>query len=151
MRLCRGLGLLIGSSLLAQLVVNVAVINADLLSPGHPAVVAALLDGMVLARVPLFIFASLQASLLPGLAGAVAAGQYNSFRRQVARGSGIVAVLGIAGGLFAVILGPWLVPAAFGARRILGLGRLRPAGGRDDLLHARDGPGPGRDGPEPPP
>jgi O-antigen/teichoic acid export membrane protein len=118
--MCRGLGLLIGSSLLAQLVVNVAVISADLLSPGRPAVVAALLDGMVLARVPLFIFASLQAALLPGLAGAVAAGQYQVFGRLVARASGTVAVLGIAGGLLAASLGPWLIPVLFGARRVLG-------------------------------
>ena len=68
MQLSRGLGLLIGSSMLAQLVVNVPVISADLLAPGTPAVAGALLAGMVLARVPLFIFASLQAALLPGLA-----------------------------------------------------------------------------------
>jgi O-antigen/teichoic acid export membrane protein len=120
MRLCRGLGLLIGSSLLAQVVVNVAVINADLLSPGQPAVVAALLDGMVLARVPLFIFAALQAALLPGLAAAIAAGHYRIFRRLVVRASGIVAALGVAGGVLAVSIGPWLIPAAFGARHILG-------------------------------
>jgi O-antigen/teichoic acid export membrane protein len=119
-RLCRGLGLLIGSSLLAQLVVNVAVINADLLSPGEPAVVGALLDGMVLARVPLFIFASLQAALLPGLAGTVAAGQYRSFSRLVARAGGVVTVLGVVGGVLAVSLGPWLIPVLFGARHILG-------------------------------
>jgi O-antigen/teichoic acid export membrane protein len=120
MQLSRGLGLLIGSSLLAQLVVNVAVINADLLSPGHPAVVAALLDGMVVARVPLFVFASLQAALLPGLAGAIAAGQFRHFWRLLARASAIVAGLGLAGGLLAVIFGPWLIPVLFGARHILG-------------------------------
>lgn len=117
--MCRGLGLLIGSSLLAQLVVNVAVINVDLLSPGQPAVVGALLAAMVLARVPLFIFASLQAALLPGLAGAIAGGQYLSFGRLVARASGLVAGLGIAGGLLAVLLGPRLAPVLFGVRAIL--------------------------------
>jgi O-antigen/teichoic acid export membrane protein len=122
MQMWRGLGLLIGSSLLAQLVVNVAVINADLLSPGHPAVVGALLDGMVLARVPLFIFASLQAALLPGLAGAIAAGQFGNFWRLVGRASALVAGLGVAGGLVAVIFGPWLIPVLFGARRILDSG-----------------------------
>lgn len=119
LQLCRGLGLLIGSSLLAQVVVNVAVIDADLLSPGQPTVVAALLDGMVLARVPLFIFAALQAALLPGLAGAAAAGQFRSYWRLVALASGIVAGLGVAGGLLAVIFGPWLIPVLFGARRVL--------------------------------
>jgi O-antigen/teichoic acid export membrane protein len=74
----------------------------------------------VLARVPLFIFASLQAALLPGLAGAIAAGQFAAFWRLVARASGLVAGLGLAGGLVAVIFGPWLNPVLFGARHILG-------------------------------
>jgi O-antigen/teichoic acid export membrane protein len=118
--MCRGLSLLIGTSLLAQVVVNVAVIDVDLLSPGHPAVVSALLAAMVLARVPLFIFASLQAALLPGLAGAIAAGQYRDFRRLVVRASGTVATLGIAGGLVAVLAGPRLAPVLFGVRPLLG-------------------------------
>jgi O-antigen/teichoic acid export membrane protein len=109
----RGLGLLIMTMLLAQLVANVAVINIRLLSPGDPAVVGALLAAMVLARVPLFVFASLQASLLPGLAGAMAAGDTVRFRRLMARGCGIVTALGLAGGIPAVILGPWLTRVLF--------------------------------------
>jgi O-antigen/teichoic acid export membrane protein len=120
MQMCRGLGLLIGSSLLAQLVVNVAVITVHLLSPGSPAVVGALLAGVVLARVPLFVFASLQAALLPGLAGAVAAGESRRYRRLLVRASGTVVALGIAGGLIAVVLGPWLAPVLFGVRHVLG-------------------------------
>jgi O-antigen/teichoic acid export membrane protein len=118
--MCRGLGLLIGSTLLAQLVVNIGVVNAKLLSPGNAAVVGALLSAIILARVPLFIFASLQASLLPGLAGAVAAGEQPRFRRLVLRGSAIVMALGLAGGLIAVVLGPWLVQVLFAAHRVLG-------------------------------
>jgi O-antigen/teichoic acid export membrane protein len=118
--MCRGLGLLIGSTLLAQLVVNIGVINAKLLSPGNAAVVGALLAAIILARVPLFVFASLQASLLPGLAGAVAADEQPRFRRLVLRGTAIVAALGLAGGLIAVVLGPWLVQVLFAAKRVLG-------------------------------
>jgi O-antigen/teichoic acid export membrane protein len=118
--LCRGLGLLVASTLLAQLVVNAAVINLKLLSPGHPAVVYALLAAMVLARVPLFIFASLQASLLPGLSGAVAAQQQARFRRLLLHGCEIVTVLGLAGGIAAVTVGPWLLRLLFAARPVLG-------------------------------
>ena len=118
--MCRGLGLLIASTLLAQIIANIAVVNAKLLSPGHAAVVGALLSAIVLARVPLFIFASLQASLLPGLAGAIAAGERSLFRRLVIHGAAIVAALGLAGGLIAVILGPWLVQVLFNAHRVLG-------------------------------
>ena len=149
--MCRGLGLLIGTMLLAQLVVNVAVINVRLLSPSDNAVVVALLAAMVLARVPLFVFISLQASLLPGLAGAIAAGDLARFRQMLARGCAVVTILGLAGGLPAVLLGPWLVRVLFAARPVLGYAGLRLARGRDAVLHARDGPGPGRDGTVPPP
>jgi O-antigen/teichoic acid export membrane protein len=118
--MCRGLGLLIGTMLLAQLVVNVAVINVRLLSPGDNAAVVALLAAMVLARVPLFVFASLQASLLPGLAAAIAADDQARFRQLMARGCAIVTLLGLAGGVPAVVLGPWLIRVLFAARPVLG-------------------------------
>lgn len=117
--MCQGLGLLMATMLLAQIIVNVAVINVRLLSPGNSAVVPALLDAMVLARVPLFVFASLQASLLPGLAAAIAARDQARFRQLLVRGCGIVTVLGVAGGLPAVVLGPWLIRVLFNARPVL--------------------------------
>jgi O-antigen/teichoic acid export membrane protein len=116
----RGLVLLIPTMLLAQLVVNIAVINVRLLSPRDPAVVGALLAAMILARVPLFVFTSLQASLLPGLAGAIAAGDQARFRQLVGRGCVIVAVLGIGAGVPGAILGPWLSRVLFAARPALG-------------------------------
>ena len=114
------LALLIGTMLLAQVIINAAVISVRLLSPGDPAVVGALLAAVVLARVPLFVFTSLQTSLLPGLAGAVAAGDRARFRQLLARSCGVVAILGVAGGLAAIILGPWLTQVLFGARPVLG-------------------------------
>lgn len=119
-RLCRMLGQLTITMLLAQLVVNIAVITQKVLQPGSPAVVGALLSAMVLARVPLFVFTSLQASLLPGLAGAVAANAIGRFRRLMIRGAGIVTALGLAGGILAVAFGPWLIQVLFGARPVLG-------------------------------
>lgn len=118
--MCRGLGLLIPTMLLAQLVVNVAVINVRLLSPGDPAVVGALLAAMILARVPLFVFTSLQASLLPGLAAAIATGDQARFRQLVGRGCAVVAALGIGAGVPAALLGPWLTRLLFAARPVLG-------------------------------
>lgn len=114
------LGLLIATMLLAQLIINLAVVNIRLLSPGDPAVVGALLAALVLARVPLFVFMSVQTSLLPGLSGAIAVGDPVRFRLLLARGCAIVTVLGIAGGLPATILGPWLTRVLFGARPVLG-------------------------------
>jgi len=114
------LGLLIATMLLAQVLMNAAVISVRVLSPGSPAVVGALLAAAVLARVPLFVFTSLQTSLLPGLAGAIAAGDRARFRRLLRRSCAVVVVLGIAGGLLATILGPWLTQVLFGAQPVLG-------------------------------
>jgi len=114
------LGLLIGTMLLAQVLINAAVISVRLLSPGSPAVVGALLAAAVMARVPLFVFTSLQTSLLPGLAGAIAAGDRAGFRRLLSRSCAVVVVLGIVGGLPATILGPWLIQVLFGAHPVLG-------------------------------
>jgi len=116
----RRLGLLIGTMLLAQVLINAAVISVRLLSPGSPAVVGALLAAAVMARVPLFVFTSLQTSLLPGLAGAIAAGDPARFRRLLRRSCAVVAVLGVVGGLPATILGPWLTQVLFAARPVLG-------------------------------
>lgn len=113
------LGLLIITMVLAQLIMNAAVINVRLLSPGDPAVVGALLAAAVVARAPLFIFTSVQTSLLPGLSGAIASGDRARFRMLLARGCGAVTVLGTGGGLLAAFLGPWLIRTLFGARPVL--------------------------------
>jgi O-antigen/teichoic acid export membrane protein len=118
-RLLRGLGLLIASSLLAQVVVNVAVVNARLLAPGE-ATAGAVLAALVLVRVPLFVFASLQAPLLSGLAARVAAGDTGGFRQLLRRGVAVAAALGAAGGVPVVLCGPWLVTVGFGAPDMVG-------------------------------
>jgi O-antigen/teichoic acid export membrane protein len=82
-------------------------------------VVGALLAAAVLARAPLFVFTSLQTSLLPGLADAVAAGDRARFRHLLTRSCGVVVVLGVAGGLVTTILGPWLTHVLFAARPVL--------------------------------
>jgi O-antigen/teichoic acid export membrane protein len=120
--LCRGLGLLAVSALLAQLVVNVAVINVRLLAPDDVVVAGALLSALVLVRVPLFVFASVQASLLPGLSAAVAAGDTTGYRRLLGRALAVVTLLGAGGAVVAVALGPWLVRVLFAAPDVLHAG-----------------------------
>ena len=114
------LGLLIATMLLAQVVINVAVINVRLLSPGDPALTGALLAAVVLARVPLFVFTAVQTSLLPGLCGALAAGDRARYRLLLGRTCAAVTVLGLVGGVPAIILGPWLTRVLFAARPVLG-------------------------------
>ncbi|MFR9777142.1 lipopolysaccharide biosynthesis protein [Micromonospora sp. MS34] len=120
--LVRGLGLLTVSSLLSQVVVNIGVINVRLLDPDDVATAGALLSALVLVRVPLFVFASLQASLLPGLATSAATGDLPGFHNLLRRALGIVTALGVLGGLGAVALGPWLVGVLFDASDVLGFG-----------------------------
>ncbi|MEH1056806.1 polysaccharide biosynthesis protein [Micromonospora sp. CPCC 206171] len=120
--LLRGLGLLTVSSLLSQVVVNVGVINVRLLDPSDVTTAGALLSALVLVRIPLFVFASLQASLLPGLATSATTGDLRGFHSLLRRALGIVTALGVLGAIGAIALGPWLVGTLFDAAGVLGHG-----------------------------
>ncbi|WP_327253446.1 lipopolysaccharide biosynthesis protein [Streptomyces sp. NBC_01244] len=115
-----GLGPLVVSTLLSQVVVNAAVVSTKLLAPEDGALVAGLLNAIVLARVPLFVFGSLQASLLSGLSTAAAAGDRAGFSRLLGRTSLVVTALGLAGGVPATLFGPWLIEVLFKAEAGLG-------------------------------
>ncbi|MFD0272445.1 lipopolysaccharide biosynthesis protein [Kitasatospora sp. NPDC127111] len=118
--LVTGLGLLTGSTLLAQLMVNAAVVSVGLLSPSSKALIAALLNAVVLARVPLFAYAAIQASLVSSLSGAAAAGNHAEFRKVLLRTGGIVVLMCTAAGLPTVVLGPWAIRLFFKAQDVLG-------------------------------
>lgn len=119
-RLTAGLLALVPTTLLAQLMVNISVISVKLLAPQDTAFITALLSAVVLARVPLFVFGSLQASLLRGLSAAVAAGDRHAYRQLLLRTVKVTGLLGGSGGAAAVLLGPWLVPRLFGSPDLLG-------------------------------
>ncbi|MEG3637155.1 lipopolysaccharide biosynthesis protein [Micromonospora palythoicola] len=120
--LLRGLTLLTVSSLLAQVVVNVGVINVRLLDPTDVATAGALLSALVLVRIPLFVFGSMQAALLPGLSTAAAIGDEPAFRTLLRRSLAVVTALGALGGILAALFGPWLVRALFDTPDVLGHG-----------------------------
>ncbi|MFJ7587208.1 hypothetical protein ACIQZO_07395 [Streptomyces sp. NPDC097617] len=113
--LVRGLGPLTASTLLAQVVVNAAVMSAQLLEPTRTELIAGLLSALVLARVPLFVFGSLQASLLSGLSTVVAGGDDQGFARMLRKACLVVLGLGVVGGVPAVLIGPSLIEVLFGA------------------------------------
>ncbi|MCZ7422826.1 MULTISPECIES: polysaccharide biosynthesis protein [unclassified Micromonospora] len=120
--LLRGLALLTVSSLLAQVVVNIGVINVRLLDPTDVATAGALLSALVLVRIPLFVFGSMQAALLPGLSTAAATGDEPAFRTMLRRSLAVVTALGALGGALAALFGPWLVRALFDTPDVLGHG-----------------------------
>lgn len=113
--LCAGLGILVASSLLAQVVANIGVINVQVLENDDSAVAGALLSALILARIPLFVFASLQASLLPALARHIASGDIDGYRNQLRKALAVVGLLGVAGAVVAVAIGPWLAGIMFNA------------------------------------
>lgn len=99
--------LLLGSVMAAALV-NAGPLGVDVLAhSGDAEKVTAFGNGVLLARIPLFLFQAVQASLLPRLARLAAKGDLTEFVQGLALLLKIVvgvAVLGTAG---AYVLGPW--------------------------------------------
>ncbi|MEU8541657.1 hypothetical protein AB0C52_17015 [Streptomyces sp. NPDC048717] len=114
------LGMLVGSTLLAQVLVNVAVISTKLIASQDSALVAALLSALVVARVPVFVFGAFQASLLAGLSTARAENDTPGYRRLLLRACSMTAGMGLSFGVAAAVLGPLLLPVLFGAPDVLG-------------------------------
>ncbi|MFM8794103.1 MAG: hypothetical protein ACKOFF_04295 [Acidimicrobiales bacterium] len=119
------LGWLLLGSIMSATLVNAGPIGVDILATsGDAARVTAFGNGVILARVPLFLFQAVQAALLPRLARLAAQGDLEEFRagfRNLMVVVGAIAVLGVAGS-FAV--GPTVLDVVYGGgldRRTLGL------------------------------
>ena len=116
--------LLLGSIMGATLV-NAGPLGVDVLaSSAEAAKVTAFGNGVILARIPLFMFQAIQAALLPRLARLAAQGDLQEFRNgfnKLMVVVGGIAVLGVVGS-FAV--GPKILDVVYGGgldRRTLGL------------------------------
>ena len=115
------LGFLLLGSLLGQTLVNIGPVAVRLLAPsGDSAAASRFLAGLVLSRVPLFLFQAVQASLLPRLAAHAAAGRRDEFRTVLLRLVAFVSLLGVLATLLAWALGPWAVRVLFGGAYELG-------------------------------
>ena len=120
--LSRALGWLLAGSLFAQVLVNAGPLAVKLLaSDQEHATAGRFLAGLVLARVPLFLFASVQAALLPELAGLAAAGRSRAFASGLRRILIVVVILGAAAVAAAPTVGPAGLRILFGEE--FGLGR----------------------------
>ena len=109
------LGWLLGATLASQALANGAVILAQLaMGPGQEAVAGSLLIGLVVARVPLFLYAAVQASLLPRLAEVRAHRDLPGFVRLLASTTAVVTALGVANIVAVALFGRWLMRALFG-------------------------------------
>ncbi|RBY86565.1 hypothetical protein DQ241_13735 [Blastococcus sp. TF02A-30] len=111
----RAIGWLTLGALASQFVVNAAPVAVNVLAGAEEQARAGIfISVLVLARVPLFLFAAIQASFLPGMAALAAAGDVAGFRRRLDLVAGGVAALGAAGLVVIVALGPWLVRLLYG-------------------------------------
>ncbi len=102
------LGWLLVGSVCAATLLNAGPITASLLAPeGADGLVTAFSYGVLLSRIPLFLFQAVQAALLPRLSQQAARGQFAEFRSGLRRLTFLVIVVGVAGTIGASILGPW--------------------------------------------
>lgn len=77
-----GISWLIAAALLSQALVNASTLLARLLDRDAPELVGHLQAGLLIARVPLLLFAAVPAALMPHLAAMAATGQFAAMRRR---------------------------------------------------------------------
>lgn len=119
------LGWLLVGSVMAAGLVNAGPIATNLLAgEGEGSLVTRFGYGVILARVPLFLFQAVQAALLPRLSRLAATGEMDEFRQGFRRLMKLVLLVGVVGVLGAFFLGPFAVDTLYEAelsRRTLAL------------------------------
>ena len=123
--LSTNLGALLAGSVFAQGLANAAMIAPNLLAEAtEKGDVKRLFNGVIVARVPLFLFQAVQAALLPKLAALASGRSWEEFRLQLTRLLGAVAAIGVVGTVGGYAVGPFVVELLFAAElghRDLGL------------------------------
>jgi O-antigen/teichoic acid export membrane protein len=110
------LGWLLLGSVFAAALLNAGPITATLLAQDGPDdSVTRFSYGVLLSRIPLFLFQAVQAALLPGLSRLAARGELIEFRNGLQRLMYVVIGVGIAGTLGSLVLGPWAIRVAYEA------------------------------------
>lgn len=113
--LSTALGWLLFGSVLAQALPNIPVLAVELLSTEDQAgAVSDFQVGLIVARVPLFLFLAVQAALLPKLSALAGAGRIEEFKSGFRRLVMVVLAIGGLGTLAAFAIGPWAVRLLWG-------------------------------------
>jgi O-antigen/teichoic acid export membrane protein len=113
-------GFLVAGSLLGQFLVNVGPLAVKVLArSSETAAPGTFLNGLLIARIPLFFFQAVQASLLPALAALAATGKLAEFRHRLLRLLIGVALVGAASVAGSTLLGPYIVSHFFGSGFVL--------------------------------
>lgn len=110
------LGWLLLGSVFAAALLNAGPITMSLLAEeSEKSFVTTFSYGVLLARVPLFLFQAVQAALLPGLSRLAARGELAEFRSGMKRLSVVVVGVGIIGTTGAFLLGPFAIDLVYQA------------------------------------
>jgi O-antigen/teichoic acid export membrane protein len=115
--LSSSLGALLAASVLAQALVNAGVVAVKLLAtgPNEDKIVSTFFVGVVVARLPLFLFQAVQAALLPKLTQLATSGEIDEFKKGFQKLVAVVASVGVIGVVGALVVGPAVVDKAFAA------------------------------------
>ena len=114
--LAPALGALLVASVSTAVVLNVSPLAVELLAgPAEVDAAGRFLNALLVARVPLFFFQAVQASLLPKLSALAADQQFDEFRRVLGRLLALVGALGLAAVVACALVGHRVVEVAFGA------------------------------------
>jgi O-antigen/teichoic acid export membrane protein len=112
------LGWLLLGSVCSATLLNAGPIAASVLAPDTDAartLVTEFSYGVLLARIPLFLFQAVQAALLPKLSRLAATGQFDEFRSGLKRLMLVVVGVGVVGTAGAFVLGPWAIDIVYDA------------------------------------
>jgi O-antigen/teichoic acid export membrane protein len=108
------LGALLAASVFSMSLMNAAMIAAKLLAEeSEKAEVKKIFNGVIVARVPLFLFQAVQAAMLPKLSALAGARRFHEFRSSLKNLLQAVVGIGIAGAVGGFLLGPLVVEIAF--------------------------------------
>jgi O-antigen/teichoic acid export membrane protein len=108
------LGWLLAASIFTNGLLNAGpVVVKALADADEVGAAGAFLNGLIIARIPLFFYQAVQASLLPQLAGLVGSGDHDEFRRVLYRLVAAVVAIGTVGVVGAALVGPVVVEVVF--------------------------------------
>ncbi len=114
--LSRTLGSLLVASAATAFMLNVSPLAVEFLASEHQSQEPGrFLNALLIARIPLFFFQAVQASLLPKLSGLAGGGDYDALWQVLRRLLVLVVALGVAAVVGCGLFGPAVVETAFGA------------------------------------
>ncbi len=123
-KLCASMGFLLLTSFLSALAINVGTLAIEVTGGRVDEDKAGIfLSGLVIARIPLFLFQAIQAIVLPRLSRLAAVGDLPGFRSDLRRLNVMMAGCTVIATMGAALLGPFAIKVLFGDEFALLTGR----------------------------